>query len=156
MSINKLCNHKGECGNYCGQCGKPLKERCLKCGEMEKIGRKRCETDVALLRSAEEARDFFIGIRYDGLEVRGFIYYVLLYIFVHWLLLVLSLCDIISVTTVMRFFILGPFTTFLLGLILLHMLLQTRKTKLKPYWNARFLEKSPQHARILKAENPRQ
>ena len=150
MSINEPCNHEDECENYCSKCGKPLKERCSKCGEMERIGRERCETGMGLLSSAEEARDTFMEERSEWLEIKSMFYFMFLYIPLHVLLFQ---HDIISADTMMASFLLGLFTTWPAGCILLHMLL---KTKLKPYWDARFLEQFPQHARILKAENPSQ
>ncbi|MFA5994300.1 MAG: hypothetical protein WC823_05050 [Parcubacteria group bacterium] len=57
MNNNNNCIHQNELGNFCGQCGVVLKERCLECGEMEKIGRVMCETR---LRLAEQERHIFM------------------------------------------------------------------------------------------------
>ncbi|EKE10951.1 MAG: hypothetical protein ACD_15C00170G0003 [uncultured bacterium] len=41
------CTHQDEQGNFCGQCGVALKEKCPECGEMEKVCRIVCEKKLA-------------------------------------------------------------------------------------------------------------
>lgn len=55
---NNNCNHQNESGNFCGQCGIALKEKCPECGEMEKIGRKVC---LLVLKKIESEKSDFIS-----------------------------------------------------------------------------------------------
>lgn len=45
--MEEKCQHKGEKGNFCSNCGIKIKERCSECGEMEPIERSICLTKAA-------------------------------------------------------------------------------------------------------------
>jgi len=40
------CGTKKQLGKYCSECGRQLKEMCPKCGKLESIDRKVCESDL--------------------------------------------------------------------------------------------------------------
>ncbi len=44
------CGKDNRAGNFCNNCGAPLKERCLECGGMEPISRPVCETMLKNIR----------------------------------------------------------------------------------------------------------
>ena len=44
------CQAKNQGGNFCSNCGNPLREKCDECGKMEPIGRRVCETKLAEAR----------------------------------------------------------------------------------------------------------
>ncbi|MEA1926055.1 MAG: zinc ribbon domain-containing protein [Patescibacteria group bacterium] len=48
------CKSKNQFGNFCSECGNPLKEKCPECGKMEPIGRKICETKLEEARKAQK------------------------------------------------------------------------------------------------------
>ena len=64
MKIEKHVHRTCSGGIYCADCGTVLKEKCPKCGQMERIGRKVCETDLKRAEDAKKEMDEFAKRRF--------------------------------------------------------------------------------------------
>lgn len=141
------CKSEGQNGNFCSNCGEKLKERCWKCGQMERIGRKVCGKKVRQIE--EEIAD------YQNKNSRNYSW-----IGLNIALIICILCVILSfasfafptnieekmVNIIFSVGLFGALVSMVAGQILQHILGERKRKQTKQ----EFLQLHPDYAEILK------
>ena len=65
------CNNGNQQGNFCCNCGNPLREKCPECGEMEIIGRPICESKLKKAKDKQYSYGYSPDLRSAAMFLMG-------------------------------------------------------------------------------------